>query len=382
MSRLLVILLILFCAPFLSGAEELSNALEDWFAVEKALNQWTNASPDTTMAAGTELLLTLEKFSNTLDKFTGSLLFSQYKRIGLLPKNSGMEISQMTFRLIASVNEGNSSAAKLEAELIGGELASYIQLDTEVSSRGFSRLAWLFSVFIILTIILFGVIWHLYRALIRSQIQEKNSAEFSRVSILVQEKERAYLSAELHDTVLQDMGRLLQISEENNPSFHKLTLEIMTRIREICRELMPPDFSRLALTDSLKQLCMDFEKHSGTECRTAIAEDFSRAIESGCLSPQMQLQLYRIVQESLANIEKHNKASEVILTVRNNDNKTLLVCVTDDGVISTEALNTGSLASGLGIRGMYQRAAILGASLSFIPGAGQGLTVRLEVPLN
>jgi signal transduction histidine kinase len=102
------------------------------------------------------------------------------------------------------------------------------------------------------------------------------------------------------------------------------------------------------------------------------------------LSPQMQLQVYRIVQEALSNIEKHSEAKEVTLTVRNKEDKALLICVTDDGkglVQNTENTQSPKSGDGLGIRGMYQRAAILGASLSFVEGAGSGLTVRLEVPL-
>lgn len=394
MLRLGVILLLLFSAPFLCGAQELSNLLEDWFAVENALEKPLLKQAGNEPSE-TELMSALEKFSISLDRFTGSLIFSQYERIGLLPENSGKEIRQTLSRLIVSVNEGESAAVKQEAEAIAKELARYIQLDTKVSSQGFSRLAWVFGVFVVLTIILFGVVWYLYSALRRSQIQEKNSAEFSRITMLVQEKERAHLSAELHDTVLQDMGRLLQMGEEGSPSINELTLKILTRIREICRELMPPDFSRLSLTDSLKQLCADFEKRAyneaaktGTECRAVITEDFSRIVESGRISAQMQLQIFRIVQESLANIEKHSKACEATLTARSNGDKTLLICVTDDGIGISEQSHSAETAvkksrsvPGLGIRGMYQRAAILGASLSFVPGAGQGLTVRLEVPL-
>ena len=108
-----------------------------------------------------------------------------------------------------------------------------------------------------------------------------------------------------------------------------------------------------------------------------IGQDFS----ADRLSPQMQLQIYRVVQEALSNIEKHSEAKEVTLTARNKEDKALLICVTDDGKgLHRSKTNTQS-RDGLGIRGMYQRALILGASLSFVEGAGYGLTARLEVPL-
>jgi signal transduction histidine kinase len=100
----------------------------------------------------------------------------------------------------------------------------------------------------------------------------------------------------------------------------------------------------------------------------------------------MQLQCYRIVQEALTNIEKHTSAGEAALTVRNarrvfpgeaEKRNSLLICVSDDG---------GGFAhnppqQSLGLRGMYERAALLGAELLFFSEKAQGLTVRLEIPL-
>jgi signal transduction histidine kinase len=208
--------------------------------------------------------------------------------------------------------------------------------------------------------------------------------EFAGNTILAQENERTLISVELHDTVLQDMGHLLHICNlqisRDTPStdraLSELAQKIMIRTREICGQLMPPDFSRLALEDSLVQLCADFEKRLRTECRAIIDKDSS----VNRLSPQMQLQIYRIVQEALSNIEKHSSANEVTLTARNKD-KALLICVTDDGKGFAQNSTKKQRGDGLGIRGMYQRAAILGASLSFVEGAGSGLTVRLEIPL-
>jgi signal transduction histidine kinase len=165
---------------------------------------------------------------------------------------------------------------------------------------------------------------------------------------------------------------------------------------------MPPDFSRLALTDSLVQLCMDFEKRSGVECRISIEKE----ADAGKLPPGQQLQVYRIVQEALMNIEKHAAASEAVVTVRNFAppqgqvpgkaglspikagllKKALLIHVSDDGRGFPGGLEPGASPSlknlGLGIRGMYERAAILEADLSFIGGPEDGVTLRLEIPLS
>jgi signal transduction histidine kinase len=390
--------------------------LEQWFAVESALYNWQASDNDETFydnSTAENLLSSLKQFNTVLENFTGSLLFLQYEGTGLLPEGSGKTAYLMTNELTASVkriaaleNSGSDLPAvktilAQKAEAIRKELYSWSSMDSQISSNVFFRSIYIFGVFSVFVIGMIVLILFLYRALRHSQIQEQDSSDFSRTTMLVQEKQRAIISAELHDTVLQDMGRLLQISKDAPSSDHtlsELAQKIMNRTREICRTLMPPDFSRLALADSLVQLCADFEKRAKAECRAVIDSNFS----AERLSPQMQLQIYRIVQEAFSNIEKHSEAKEVTLTARNlnraanaakvpllnKEERVLLIYITDDGKgLARNTANSHNVAqseqstNGLGIRGMHQRAAILGASLSFVEGAGSGLTVRLEVPL-
>jgi len=397
--RILTVLLFslfTFLSTFpLSAADKITELLDRWLAVENALVNWQNAVEiSTNNATADKLLASLEQFNAVLENYTGSLLFLQYEGIKLLPLDSGKTTRQMTKELTAAVKriaetespDVPALAAKTEltqkADVIRQELYVWSSTDLSISSHVFFRTNYIFGVFILFVIGLIIAVYFLSMALLRSQTKEQDSSDFSRTTLLVQEKQRAIISAELHDTVLQDMGRLLQISNDTTPrnrTLSELALKIMTRTREICMELMPPDFSRLALTDSLIQLCADFEKRMAVECRATIEKDFT----AGRLSPPMQLQVYRIIQEAMSNIAKHSEAKEVTLTARNKED-TLLICITDDGKgynPNTENAQSVHSGSGLGIRGMYQRAAILGASLTFVEGAGSGLTVRLEIPL-
>jgi signal transduction histidine kinase len=252
-------------------------------------------------------------------------------------------------------------------------------------------------------------VWRLRRDLRQSRTTEQTSAVFSRMTILAQENERARIAAELHDTVLQDLGRLMQITgpaqSTGGEPLRPLEESLMRNLRGVCTDIMPPDFSRLALTDSLIQLCMDFEKRTGVECRISIEEE----ADTGNRLPERQLQVYRIVQEALMNIEKHAAATEAVVTVRNfvpprskaqvprkvklsrkaglfrKAGLSMLIYVSDDGRGFPGGLEPGSSPGlrnlGLGIRGMYERAAILEADLSFISGPEDGVTLRLEIPL-
>jgi signal transduction histidine kinase len=155
---------------------------------------------------------------------------------------------------------------------------------------------------------------------------------------------------------------------------------LITRIREICQALIPPNFEKIGLLESLKDLCINFEKTNGVECRLVAPPDLCIA----SLSKEMELQVYRIIQEALANIEKHAKASEVSVALRNEGaGETLLICITDDGIgFDPSRVEMSTYQQGhLGIQGMYNRTAILGGKLSFESEKGAGVMVRIELPL-
>ena len=215
----------------------------------------------------------------------------------------------------------------------------------------------------------------LYNRLQKAEKREQQSRAFSRETIIAQEQERSRVSRELHDTVLP-LVRDGQVS---------------AMIRSICVELMPPDFARLSLNDSLAGLCVQFTKRSRIECACSIEDGLSFS----AYNPERQLHIYRMVQESFTNIEKHSKAGRAALVARRS-NENILICVSDDGdglqsktslqtktslhgiPLSADGIPSGA---GLGIKSMRQRADILGAKLDFISESGNGLMVRIELPL-
>ncbi|MDR0496990.1 MAG: histidine kinase [Treponema sp.] len=230
------------------------------------------------------------------------------------------------------------------------------------------RVIWL-TVFIIT--ILLACICYLYLAIRRAEERERKSLDFSHLAIDELEAERRRISRELHDTVLP-------LVKETGLRDH---------IRSICMELMPPDFSRLFLRDTLANLCEQSGKNSGIEYACFIDED----IDFSLLKTESQLHLFRMVQESFINVEKHSKADRVVLVIqrgtsarsdlgggfRHSSPGQLLICVSDDGV---GLAGDWQKKAGIGIRGMRQRAAILGAKLDFISESGAGLMVRIEIP--
>jgi two-component system NarL family sensor kinase len=246
------------------------------------------------------------------------------------------------------------------------------------------RLLWLFVLIISALVLL---LWYLYLVMRGAREREWESRKLSHLVITGLETERRRISGELHDTVLPELRRLTGPEGEaaDGPMIIRQQELISRRIREICLELMPPDFSRLSLKDSLADLCVHFTRRTGVECLPSI----DKGLDFGRLDPGAQLHLYRMVQETLTNIERHSGAGRVVLVARRLDGPVpaassaakfsggILICVSDDG----EGLKPEpGKPAGMGMRIMHERAAAIGARLDFVNESGNGLMVRIELP--
>jgi signal transduction histidine kinase len=177
------------------------------------------------------------------------------------------------------------------------------------------------------------------------------------LSIEVLEAERRRVSRELHDDILP------QIQDR----------ALSDKIRSICHDLMPPDFSKLSLKNSFVDLTLQFTKKTGIECASFMEE----TLDFTPISVDNQLQIFRIVQEAFTNIAKHSgtgKASFLAGHSVRSSAENILICISDEGKGLTEEGDKG-----LGIKSMRQRADIIGAKLDFT--SEDGLTVRLEIPI-
>ena len=235
----------------------------------------------------------------------------------------------------------------------------------------------------------FILIYYLSRELNRSLRREKEGSEFSRAVLLAQEDERARLSRELHDTIAQDLRYLsLEMNKiaktEETPEREKLCLDasalhsdLIRKVRDICDYLVPPDFRFQGLPDAFRCLCLDFGKRTGIDCRFDINENEKLA----ALDEEKQLQIFRIVQEALTNVEKHAAASEAIVLLRCDPNGSISIGISDDGKGFNPPVKYSRYCKGehLGIRGMMERAALLGGKLEIKSEPGEGTLVRFQL---
>jgi two-component system sensor histidine kinase UhpB len=94
------------------------------------------------------------------------------------------------------------------------------------------------------------------------------------------------------------------------------------------------------------------------------------------LSQEEELVVYRVAQEALTNVARHAHATRVELQLARNGTRTTLT-VRDDGV----GLASGALPSSHGIRGMRERAMLLGAQLAINSERGRGTEISLSIPI-
>jgi two-component system sensor histidine kinase NreB len=99
------------------------------------------------------------------------------------------------------------------------------------------------------------------------------------------------------------------------------------------------------------------------------------------LSSDMEVELFRIVQEALMNAGKHARASTVQVCLSCAEDAVLLV-IEDDGTgFEVEQVQGPTRQSGLGLYGMRERAAVLGGTLTIDTAPGQGTRITLRGPL-
>jgi two-component system, NarL family, sensor histidine kinase UhpB len=195
-----------------------------------------------------------------------------------------------------------------------------------------------------------------------------------------QEDERRRVAQELHDHVGQVLtGVLLQAEQATRVPADELgarlrelrdaAREALEDVRRIARELRPEALDDLGLPSALNALAVTISRQSGLEIERRFDRDLPH------LSPEAELLVYRVAQESLTNVVRHAGASRIELVLRRTASAVVLT-VQDDGCGLPAELPR---LSG-GLRGMRERALAGGAILTLAAGPLRGTIVHLEVP--
>ncbi|GAB2604275.1 histidine kinase [Paractinoplanes abujensis] len=196
-------------------------------------------------------------------------------------------------------------------------------------------------------------------------------------ALSAQEAERHRIAQELHDeigqtltAVLLDLKRVAKTAPEavrdQLLAVQESTRNALDEIRRIARRLRPGVLDELGLGSALRALAGEFTT-AGMSVRRQVSNDLP------VLPKDVELVVYRVAQESLTNAARHSAAQHVDL-VLSQKNDELHLCVRDDG------RGLRGAAEGAGIRGMRERALLIGAGLTVESGTTGGTSVHLRVP--
>ena len=229
------------------------------------------------------------------------------------------------------------------------------------------------------------VLAELDQSLVKARQYQVRLRQMSSHVLTAQEEERNRIARELHDDTAQALTsvlvrlRLIERSAEDKQirsalaELRDLTVETLEGVRRLAIDLRPPMLDDLGLEAALQAHVQDFSS------RWPIRATFTSS-RMGRLPPEVELVLYRIVQEALTNVAKHAKASRVEARLTRSG-RTLRMLIEDDGCGFDVEATKGSRESGLGLFGMEERLALIGGTLKVDSAVGRGTRVSAEVPL-
>ena len=213
-----------------------------------------------------------------------------------------------------------------------------------------------------------------------SRLESERRESTARV-LGAQEDERLRIAQELHDQVGQDLTAVLlglsrvcsQVpsgTREDVRAVQDAVRNSLEEVRRIALELRPEALDDLGLANSLAVLAERFSHQLGLEVALRISPELP------ALPAETELVAYRVAQEALTNIARHSASPRASLKL-DHDPGQLVLTVRDYGL----GLPRHNIA-GAGIRGMRERAALIGAHLELANSTpGPGCQIRLEVPL-
>ena len=223
-------------------------------------------------------------------------------------------------------------------------------------------------------------------------LQELRRKEENRTLLLqkvigAQEDERKRISRELHDQTGQMLTSLmmgLKCLEEHCPADNLCRLDelretvrqTLENLHRLSLELRPPILDDLGLVAASERYVQDWRKLHQIDVELHVQWDCTKR-----LSHEMEVAVYRIVQEALTNVAKHSAATHVgvVLTC---DGVRLSAIVEDDGRGFDVESAPGQATSRLGLFGMEERAQLVGGTLTVESSHGRGTALYLRIPLH
>lgn len=220
---------------------------------------------------------------------------------------------------------------------------------------------------------------------------EDERRESARRALAAQESERQRIARELHDEIGQVLTAIVLRADSlarRSPEALQPDLEALREtaragadeVRQLARRLRPEALDELGLQSALLALCASTTDHSGLPIRHTIERDAG-------LSKEQELVIYRVAQEALTNVIRHARAGHADVTLERTESGSVHLQVCDDGIGLPDppthpatGLPEARSELGTGLRGMRERALLVGAELTASRGPAGGTQILLALP--
>jgi PAS domain S-box-containing protein len=222
------------------------------------------------------------------------------------------------------------------------------------------------------------------------EAQAEQLRELSRRLLQIQDEERRRIARELHDSAGQtlammqiNLAQIVKRAQQTAPELAKGTSEIEELARQLSQEirttsylLHPPLLDETGLSGALSWYTEGLSARSGLEISVGLSEDMGR------LPSDIELVIFRLVQECLTNIHRHSQSQKAEIRISRKATE-LLLEVRDWGKgISAERLaQIQSRGSGVGMPGMRERVRQFGGSMQ-IESGNSGTTLSFRIPFS
>lgn len=217
----------------------------------------------------------------------------------------------------------------------------------------------------------------------------RQSKQLSARLVEIQEKERARISREIHDSLGQQLTALqLQLAsisasmDQGCPDAAVMLRETQKTVKQtisttqnLCYQLRPSLLDDFGLFVALQDFINEFSEKWG------IKIDFEHEDVQGLLSAEEETVLFRVLQESLTNILKHSRAKKVYISLSTADANVIL-SVHDNGIgFDMLELKRAGMGERFGILGMRERVEMVGGEFFIESRLGEGTKITAVVPM-
>ncbi|MBC8182509.1 PAS domain S-box protein [candidate division KSB1 bacterium] len=202
----------------------------------------------------------------------------------------------------------------------------------------------------------------------------------------IREEERTSIAREIHDDLGQSLTALkmdiawlenkLPIKQDNITSklksMKELTDSIIQTVKKISTELRPGLLDDLGLVPAIEWQTEEFKKRTGINCNLDIVD------QDLIIDKNLSTTVFRIFQESLTNISRHAKATEVYISFK-GQNKKIVLSIRDNGIgISDKQISD---PKSLGLLGIRERLVPFNGQFNIIGKKNKGTTVTVTIPI-